>query len=107
MLRTCENEKSDVFLKNYVFLKKSADHPPDPKRVPGLKPYVYTAYRSTPLGEALDTVLEEFHRNYKKRLEKNLMKQLLDISIKFRLLNAQLKVQLLISNLFIIFIIFS
>ena len=38
------------------------DHPPDPKKVKGI-PLVYTAYRSTPVGEALDTILEDLNAN--------------------------------------------
>ena len=39
-----------------------ADHPPDPKTYRGI-PLVYPAYRSTPVGEALGSVLEELDEN--------------------------------------------
>ena len=38
------------------------DHPPDPIKIKGYSP-IYPAYRGTPIGEALDSVLEEFQEN--------------------------------------------
>ena len=38
------------------------DHPPDPIKLKGISP-IYPAYRGTPIGEALDSVLEEFQEN--------------------------------------------